>query len=191
MDTLLLSKDNFLIDFLKSKINYLDLKDNSKDYDIVIFDSCKDLLVKNYIKNINLDNKLVVYIGGEEIDDIVNFPLPFKLNNLIESINNFVKYFEINIVKYPQYGVLNINKKHFTNVKNQPIFLTDKEIEVLQFLIKNGGATKEELFTSLWKTKVQNIKLVETVIYNIKQKFSSVDMDNFISINDGICEVKK
>lgn len=198
MNILLLSKDEFLIDFLKSKYEslevknskFLNLKDDEKDYDVVIFDNFKTSLILNYIGGMNLDNKLVINISNEKIDGAVNISLPFKINNLTEIINNFIKYFENNIIKI-LCGTLNANKKHFTDKTNKSISLTDKEIEVLQFLIKNNDITKEDLFVNLWNTKVQNIKLVETIIYNIKQKFSSIGIDDFIFIKYGVCEIKK
>ncbi len=188
MEILLFSKDDFLINFFKLNYNCVDLKDNKKYYNIVIFDNCKDLFIKKYINNINFDNQLFINIGNNNIDKLNNFNIPFKIIDLIKTIENFKNYYKNNIFIYSN-GVLNINKKHFTNKDNKIIYFTDKEIELLKFLIFNKKATKEELLNNIWDTKIQNIKLVENIIYNLKQKFLSIEMDNFIFYDDNFYKI--
>ncbi len=185
MEILLFSNDEFLINFFKSKYEFVDLEDDKKYYNIIIFDDCEDLLINKYIDSVNFDNQLLINIGNNNIDKLNNFTTPFKITDLHKTIENFKNYYINNIFVY-SYGILNINKKHFTNKNNEIIYFTDKEIELIRFLISNEKATKEELLNGLWDTKIQNIKLVDNIIYGLKQKFLSVNIDDFILNDNGV-----
>lgn len=185
MEILLFSNDDFLINFFKLKYDFINLKDNKKDYNIIIFDNYKELFINKYINNINFDNKLIINIGNTNIEKLNNFIVPFRILDLYKVVENFKNYCLNNIFIY-SCGVLNINKKHFTNKNNKIIFFTDKEIELLKFLISNKKTTKEKLLENLWDTKVQNIRLVDNIVYNLKQKFLSIEVCDFILNINGI-----
>lgn len=185
MEILLFSNDKFLIDFLKGKYATVYTEKNKKENNVIIFDNCDDSFIQKNIEDINIDNKLIINIGNSKIDNLNNFATPFRIMDLYKAIENFKNYYEKNIFVY-SYGVLNIDKKHFTNKQNVSFYFTDKEIEILKFLIINKEVTKEELLNNLWDTKVQNIKLVENVIYSLKQKFLSLEIEDFILNKNGV-----
>lgn len=192
MNILVFSDDNFLIDALRQKseciINiHSDVIGETYDnYEIIIFDSLeKNVLEKNLI-NINLNNKLIININNFHLNNISNIKLPFSIRDLLEKICNFKKYYNKNVMKC-YCGLLNIENNTYT--KNRiTIQFTDREIDFIN-AVMDCRKTKEELLKQVWNQTISDNKVVETTMYNIKQKLTQKNIDNFIEYNNGFYQL--
>lgn len=188
MNILLFSKDKFLINLLMKQFDNVDLKENNKCYMVVVFDNYNQDFIKKYIITLNLDNYLIINIAENQIDNISNLYMPFKAEDLISKIDKYITYYKENIIECSK-GILNLNKKHFTNIKNNIIYFTDKEIELIKFLKDNNKVTKEDLLDNLWNVQIHDNKVVETVLYKIKRKFKTININDCILSSDGFYRI--
>jgi hypothetical protein len=191
---LLLSKDKFLINVLRGRYGEIDLKqrDDIENYNVIIFDMLVQDEIQSYIgnfSNFDLNNYLIVNIGEDQQDGILNIRIPFRIRFLVEKIDNFNKNYSNFIIKYFD-GTINVNSKTFSN-KTNIIHFTAKEIGLINFLFKNGKSDKAALLDKVWNTKAQNDKIVETVIYNVKQKFKDIGMESPILYNNSSYSIRE
>jgi two-component SAPR family response regulator len=194
MNILLFSKDIFLTKTLESRFGEIDfeVKKGHREYAIVIFDDCDKNFIEEYTANLvgaDLDSYLIINIGSKQVDNVTNITIPFKINSLIDKISEFTNYYKKYIVEYGG-GILNLNKKTFS-FKNNIIYFTNKEIELIDFLLKNDKVDKQTLLDRVWNIKIFNDKVVETAIYNIRQKFKNINFENFILCENGIYSILK
>lgn len=192
MKILIYSNDLFIVNYLNlyySNYTIDKLCDDSviNSYDIIIFDCIEKDKLLNFVSKINFDNfdRMVINITNTEcnINNIINIYLPFKINSLKEKIDNFINYYSKNIITMFD-GKLNINKNTF--IKNNIIIqFTTKERELIYYLYEHKNSTKEELLKNIWETKVIDNKVVETTVYNIKQKLEKENISCFIKNNNG------
>ncbi|MDR1499233.1 MAG: hypothetical protein LBS34_03015 [Rickettsiales bacterium] len=191
---MLLSKDKFLINVLRGRYGEIDLKqrDDIENYNVIIFDMLVQDEIQSYIgnfSNFDLNNYLIVNIGEDQQDGILNIRIPFRIRFLVEKIDNFNKNYSNFIIKYFD-GTINVNSKTFSN-KTNIIHFTAKEIGLINFLFKNGKSDKAALLDKVWNTKAQNDKIVETVIYNVKQKFKDIGMESPILYNNSSYSIRE
>ena len=163
--------------------------DNFKDYDssesyqgmIIHEDAFKDKSFKEMIKNQNI-NKIVFYnskkIEGLENTERLNLPASFdQINKIV--INNIVKKkFKIN-------SSLKINNYKLDKNLRQLIKgsihldLTEKEIELIELLIKEEFIKKKEILSTIWKySEDADTHTVETHIYRLRKKIKDVFNDD-------------
>ena len=153
-------------------------KDNEvrKNFDITIIDNFNkkfNLLINNIPKNKN-----IFYIGNDIQDEAINtVNTPFKLEILIERINNYITFYNNNIVKYG-FGEFNFNRQIFTT-DNKIIEFTEQENKFLQLITNKNGAKKPFIIKTIWNN-YDSEKLLNNLVYNIRQKFKTISVDNFI-----------
>ena len=196
MKILIQSKDSFIINYIQNIysehiINNCD--NNVKNYNIIIFDCINTDIIKEQVRDLYLPNYLVVNItnNSEIVENIVNINTPFKVITLKDKIDNFISYYNKNVINIFN-GVLNINKNTFMkNGCDKIIQFTTKEIELIYYLYKNDNSTREDILENVWQMKLIDNKVIETTVYNIKQKMALVDVLNFIECNNGLYKLGK
>lgn len=196
MKILIQSKDSFIINYIQNIysehiINNCD--NNVKNYNIIIFDCINTDIIKEQVRDLYLPNYLVVNItnNSEIVENIVNINTPFKVITLKDKIDNFISYYNKNVINIFN-GVLNINKNTFMkNGSDKIIQFTTKEIELIYYLYKNDNSTREDILENVWQMKLIDNKVIETTVYNIKQKMVLVDVLNFIECNNGLYKLGK
>lgn len=196
MKILIQSKDSFIINYIQNIysehiINNCD--NNVKNYNIIIFDCINTDIIKEQVRDLYLPNYLVVNItnNSEIVENIVNINTPFKVITLKDKIDNFISYYNKNVINIFN-GVLNINKNTFMkNGSDKIIQFTTKEIELIYYLYKNDNSTREDILENVWQMKLIDNKVIETTVYNIKQKMALVDVLNFIECNNGLYKLGK
>ena len=113
--------------------------------------------------------------------------LPIKIQDLNNILSNSVikKNFNINSsISIKKYN-LDKNEKKLTK-ENDYVFLTEKEIELLELLLKNPKPiSKEIILSEVWKySNSADTHTVETHIYRLRKKIKSKFLDeNFILNN--------
>lgn len=196
MKILIQSKDSFIINYIQNiySEHIINNCDNSvKNYNIIIFDCINTDIIKEQVRDLYLPNYLVVNItnNSEIVENIVNINTPFKVITLKDKIDNFISYYNKNVINIFN-GVLNINKNTFMkNGSDKIIQFTTKEIELIYYLYKNDNSTREDILENVWQMKLIDNKVIETTVYNIKQKMALVDVLNFIECNNGLYKLGK
>lgn len=191
MNILIFSDDNFLISTLKQNVqnkvdNYNILKQLINNYEIIIFDNLEKGTLEQYLIKINLNNKLVININNFHLNNISNIKLPFNIRYLLEKINNFEIYYNSNVLKCYK-GLLNIENNTYTE-NRITIQFTHRETDFINAII-DCKKTKEELLKQVWNQKIYDTKVIETTLYNIKQKLLQNNINNFIVYNDGFYQL--
>ena len=140
--------------------------------------------LENFINNkINLKNYIfIVGNKNQDIDEYLNenlinyeyFEPPFSFLNLLARCDNLLTEIynsqsEIIKLKHLSYS-FNLNTIY---TSNSSLYLTDKENEIFQFLIKNVGFTisRKQLLSKVWSYS-ENIDThtLETHIYTLRKK---------------------
>ena len=148
--------------------------DNSKDDTLKLIKIFKD---KNDHENLIIyHDKLTKYNAYINENNIIYLTKPFKLNILFNSIidifnneeNNKTKiYLMEHLIFYP------VKKIIYNDIKKTKEHLTEKETDLLEYLIKNKNSEilKKDLLISVWGIdKNINTHTLETHLYRLRQK---------------------
>ena len=57
-----------------------------------MFDCQEDKLINDIIKQVVVENKLIINIGKNKISGIMNLLIPFDINDLVFYVKNFVNF---------------------------------------------------------------------------------------------------
>ncbi len=191
LNVLILGPNSFIstLNELKPFLKFNSLNDISDDnHDIILFhsDILNDVKRKEYIANSKSlkicasKNKL-----KNDFDAILELPTNLKeINSIIENIsakNVFNKNSSIQLKNYS----LNKNEKKLIK-SNEFIILTEKEIQLLELLLKNRKpVSKDNILSAVWHySSSTDTHTVETHIYRLRKKISDKFSDeNFILNN--------
>ena len=148
--------------------------DNSKDDTLKLIKIFKD---KNDHENLIIyHDKLTKYNAYINENNIIYLTKPFKLNILFNYIidifnneeNNKTKiYLMEHLIFYP------VKKIIYNDIKKTKEHLTEKETDLLEYLIKNKNSEilKKDLLISVWGIdKNINTHTLETHLYRLRQK---------------------
>ena len=148
--------------------------DNSKDDTLKLIKIFKD---KNDHENLIIyHDKLTKYNAYINENNIIYLIKPFKLNILFNYIidifnneeNNKTKiYLMEHLIFYP------VKKIIYNDIKETKEHLTEKETDLLEYLIKNKNSEilKKDLLISVWGIgKNINTHTLETHLYRLRQK---------------------
>ena len=176
---------NELKPFLKFN-SLTDISDNK--HDIILFhsDILNDIKKKNYIIN-NKSLKVCAFKKKIKNDFDASLELPATLkeiNSIIENIsakNVFSKNSSIQLKNYS----LNKNEKRLIK-SNEFIILTEKEIQLLELLLKkNKPVSKVKILSNVWNySSSADTHTVETHIYRLRKKIFDKFMDENFILND-------
>ena len=158
---------------------------NSSDFDVILFheDALND---KEKSKIINNSNSLKVCASSNKpsnsYDAFLKIPSSVKeINFIVENVaakKIFSRNSSIEIKKY----LLNKNEKKLSNDENE-IFLTEKEIQLLELFLNNKKPiSKDKILSFVWKySSYADTHTVETHIYRLRKKINEKFSDeNFI-----------
>lgn len=194
INLLLFSKDDFLLNSLKEEIDLnvvsFDKNDNIDVdfYDIYVFDFQNEELINSILKQVVVENKLIININNSKINGIMNLIAPFDINDLIFYIKNFINFLKNNCFKYKNF-VLNCNKNTLTFNKKSVQF-TEKECKILKILFMKKEATKNELLQNVCGyDNYFESKAIETLIYGIKIKLKNNSFADFIKYENDTYKV--
>lgn len=178
---LIISDDITIIESIKETYNdyeiicfsHDNIEQNFKKYDLIILDDFE--INKKTTEELKKYNN-IINISKNKYDNITTLSRPFSLENLFFTINNFLfkknKIMEFNnfIIEY---NILKIN--------NLEIEFGNKEISLIEYLFKNLKASKNELLENIWGYNDSiETKVLENTINKIRQKFNSLNINNFI-----------
>ena len=146
-------------------------------------DRLKDILKKNKclkILAINRDLKL-----SNDYDHVLKLPATIEeVNNLIEvsvAKNEFAKNSSVSIKNY----ILDKNEKKLIK-NNKAIILTEKEIKLLEVLLrKKKAVSKDDILNLVWQYSPESdTHTVETHIYRLRKKINEKFLDEKFLLNN-------
>ena len=146
-------------------------------------DRLKDILKKyDCLRILAADNNTKL---TNDYDYILKLPTTIgEVNNLIEGSaakNEFAKNSSISIKDY----ILDKNEKKLIK-NNKAIILTEKEIQLLEVLLKRQKAvSKDDILTLVWQYSAESdTHTVETHIYRLRKKISEKFLDEKFILNN-------
>ena len=191
LNVLILGPNSFIstLNELKPFLKFNSLTDISdNNHDIILFhsDILNDIKKKNYIIN-SKSLKVCAFKKKLKNDFDASLELPATLkeiNSIIENIsakNVFSKNSSIQLKNYS----LNKNEKKLIN-SNEFIILTEKEIQLLELLLKkNKPVSKDKILSNVWNySSSADTHTVETHIYRLRKKIFDKFMDENFILND-------
>ena len=191
LNVLILGPNSFIstLNELKPFLKFNSLTDFSdNNHDIILFhsDILNDIKKKNYIIN-SKSLKVCAFKKKLKNDFDASLELPATLkeiNSIIENIsakNVFSKNSSIQLKNYS----LNKNEKKLIK-SNEFIILTEKEIQLLELLLKkNKPVSKDKILSNVWNySSSADTHTVETHIYRLRKKIFDKFMDENFILND-------
>ena len=191
LNVLILGPNSFIstLNELKPFLKFNSLTDISdNNHDIILFhsDILNDIKKKNYIIN-SKSLKVCAFKKKLKNDFDASLELPVTLkeiNSIIENIsakNVFSKNSSIQLKNYS----LNKNEKKLIK-SNEFIILTEKEIQLLELLLKkNKPVSKVKILSNVWNySSSADTHTVETHIYRLRKKIFDKFMDENFILND-------
>jgi len=191
LNVLILGPNSFIstLNELKPFLKFNSLTDISdNNHDIILFhsDILNDIKKKNYIIN-SKSLKVCAFKKKLKNDFDASLELPATLkeiNFIIENIsakNVFSKNSSIQLKNYS----LNKNEKKLIK-SNEFIILTEKEIQLLELLLKkNKPVSKDKILSNVWNySSSADTHTVETHIYRLRKKIFDKFMDENFILND-------
>ena len=191
LNVLILGPNSFIstLNELKPFLKFNSLTDiSNNNHDIILFhsDILNDIKKKNYIIN-SKSLKVCAFKKKLKNDFDASLELPATLkeiNSIIENIsakNVFSKNSSIQLKNYS----LNKNEKKLIK-SNEFIILTEKEIQLLELLLKkNKPVSKDKILSNVWNySSSADTHTVETHIYRLRKKIFDKFMDKNFILND-------
>ena len=180
----------YTLNELKPFLKFNNLDESSKaNFDIILFHD--EALNNKRIKDIINDSKLLKICASNNkhhkgnFDTYIQLPATVKEINLAVENTSAKNKFSINSsIKVKDY-LLNKNEKKLLK-NNNFIILTEKEIHLIELLLKNSNpVTKEVILSSVWNySSDADTHTVETHIYRLRKKINDKFIDNKFILNN-------
>ena len=127
-----------------------------------------------------LENYLVISDTANNIEECKILSTPMKIDEILQQINVWFlsnKYSSQSNIEIGNYS-LNLNSRKISN-KTNVLNLTEKETELILFIMDNKLVTLKDLQKEVWKyTSDLETHTVETHIYRLRKKFLEKFNDN-------------
>lgn len=186
---LILSDESELIENIDNFFNGRIVLEKNKqkklnDYDIFIFDDVEQAK----INELTMGTTCIININSNfSIKNQHNFKKPFRLSEVLKTLDNFVKFYEENVIDIKNIGKFNPRDRYII-IENKNIGLTEKESELMQFLYRNKGGTREKILQGIWKRgEDSDGKVLDTIFYGLKQKLKSFAIKKNLIILENNC----
>ncbi|MDR3079135.1 MAG: helix-turn-helix domain-containing protein [Rickettsiales bacterium] len=192
MNILVFSDDLFLISSLRGRLGReavisIFSQSDSREVqlqDVILFDCMGSDFVGGTLAGTYLGGKLIVNIGPEPVENAINVQTPFRIDNVIERIANFLSQGRVNTVSYG-FGTVNFSENILVaDGGSRVVRFTEREMELIKTLGK-GKIARKDLLEAVWGSKTQNDRVLETALHNIKRKLAEVSLESFIKLEDG------
>ena len=180
----------YTLNELKPFLKFNHLHESSKaNFDIILFHD--EALNDKRIKDIIADSKLLKICASNSkyhkgnFDTYIQLPTTVKDINLAVENTSAKKKFSINSSIEVKNYLLNKNEKRLLK-NNNFIILTEKEIHLIELLLKNTNpTTKEVILSSVWNySSDADTHTVETHIYRLRKKINDKFKDNKFILNN-------
>mgnify|MGYP001390333862 FL=1 len=180
----------YTLNELKPFLKFNHLHESSKaNFDIILFHD--EALNDKRIKDIIADSKLLKICASNSkyhkgnFDTYIQLPTTVKDINLAVENTSAKKKFSINSSIEVKNYLLNKNEKRLLK-NNNFIILTEKEIHLIELLLKNTNPiTKEVILSSVWNySSDADTHTVETHIYRLRKKIKEKFKDNKFILNN-------
>ncbi len=135
----------------------------------------------------NIDKKVELLNLGA--DDYLS--KPFEMQELIARLQSlYRRHVQDKKEERVQSGELIFYKKqNKVQYNNKDILLTQKEADILNFLLEHKGnvVTNEDILTNVWKTKPGfSSNIIQSTIRRLRQKLDDIDSKDFIKNVHGL-----
>ena len=158
------------------------------NHDVILFHE-DALREKKNIEIINKSNSLKIFATNSKnisnnYDAVMELPLTLReINSFVEDITAKKVFSENSSIKIKNY-FLNKNEKKLLK-ENTEIVLTEREIQLLELLLKNNKPiSKDKILSSVWNyASDADTHTVETHIYRLRKKINDKFFDNNFIIN--------
>ena len=180
----------YTLNELKPFLKFNHLHESSKaNFDIILFHD--EALNDKRIKDIIADSKLLKICASNSKKHKGNFDTYIQLPTTVKDINLAVentsakKKFSINSSIEVKNYLLNKNEKRLLK-NNNFIILTEKEIHLIELLLKNTNpVAKETILSLVWNySSDADTHTVETHIYRLRKKINDKFKDNQFILNN-------
>lgn len=180
---LLITEDNTIIEYIKEIFDdcIIDIYNKNYDkklkYNVVIVDNLKEY---KKIEN-TIISQSIINISNEKIDndDVINIKQPFYLKDLLNSIKKALS--NDKILKFKDFKIIDGIIYYNDNEE----ILGNKEFEVIKYLYNNNSSNKDDILNYVWGyCEELETKVFENTINKIRQKFKSINIEDFIIVND-------
>ena len=180
----------YTLNELKPFLKFNHLHESSKaNFDIILFHD--EALNDKRIKDIIADSKLLKICASNSKNHKGNYDTYIQLPTTVKDINLAVentsakKKFSINSSIEVKNYLLNKNEKRLLK-NNNFIVLTEKEIHLIELLLKNTNpVAKETILSLVWNySSDADTHTVETHIYRLRKKINDKFKDNKFILNN-------
>ncbi|MFQ3307760.1 MAG: two-component SAPR family response regulator [Candidatus Midichloriaceae bacterium] len=150
--------------------------DFSEKNDLVVLDEMDEYVhkFKNYIAISKNDNS--------------HISKPFHISKLVKLIDNALDTIK-NTLRFKNFS-FSFEKRLLTN-KDMIVSLTEKEADLLQYLLKNSTLKlkKHSILKEIWGYENIETSTLETYISHLRKKFKLLEIQSFIIIKDEIISI--
>ena len=178
------------LDELKPFLKFNPLSNElNNDHDVILIhnEALKDKNKKNFIESSN--NTKIFASKTKDLssnyDGYLELPANLKeINAVVENVTAKSKFSKNSSIKIKNY-LLNKNEKKLYK-QNDFIILTEKEIQLLEILLKNKDPiSKDNILSSVWNYSAEaDTHTVETHIYRLRKKINEKFNDEKFILNN-------
>jgi len=178
------------LDELKPFLKFNSLSNElNNDHDVILIhnEALKDKNKKNFIESSN--NIKIIASKKKDLlsyyDAYLELPANLKeINAVVENVSAKLKFSKNSSIEIKNY-LLNKNEKKLYK-QNDFIILTEKEIQLLEILLKNKDPiSKDNILSSVWNYSAEaDTHTVETHIYRLRKKINEKFNDEKFILNN-------
>ena len=178
------------LDELKPFLKFNPLSNElNNDHDVILIhnEALKDKNKKNFIESSN--NIKIIASKKKDLlsyyDAYLELPANLKeINAVVENVSAKLKFSKNSSIEIKNY-LLNKNEKKLYK-QNDFIILTEKEIQLLEILLKNKDPiSKDNILSSVWNYSAEaDTHTVETHIYRLRKKINEKFNDEKFILNN-------
>ena len=192
LNVIILGPSSFVstLDELKPFLKFNPLSNElNNDHDVILIhnEALKDKNKKNFIESSN--NIKIIASKKKDLlsyyDAYLELPANLKeINAVVENVSAKLKFSKNSSIEIKNY-LLNKNEKKLYK-QNDFIILTEKEIQLLEILLKNKDPiSKDNILSSVWNYSAEaDTHTVETHIYRLRKKINEKFNDEKFILNN-------
>lgn len=186
-----LEQQNYVVDVCNDGMEGYDIASEGA-YDLLLLDlmlpNMDGIEICTNLRKNGIKKPIIILTAKSQLEDVVNglncgaddyISKPFDFDELLARIKAQLRRPIELIQEELKCGVLTLNTKYFSvKVKSKEIFISKKEFQILEYLIKNKRrvVTKEDILASLWEYDTDvTTNTVEKHVASLRQKIVPYD----------------